>query len=410
MKTLHQFTKRSAQYLFIPILVGLIMLLQSCNSTSDQTGKATPVHTNSLLTSIPLKTPSLTAISATITPLPENKNQTLTPTPTNLDTIYVWGPPFYGYLHYWDFYNNMVSVMTSDQQKSLYIVSPFFSPFSNEVALLVKNKDELLELRVANIDLSNARLLWTDTGNSFGYSSRSADQIFDILWGPGGKFVLISINDVGRTEPFQKNVVIDVQSQAFWETNDKCNHYSISQEKSNTVSLFCELISGEYLVLEADGAYEKAPSLLGAQNVFMKKWSISPNSESILYATEQDDIFVHSQGYFKLPTRLGPTVDDLEPLQWSRSGNRLLIWGDNTGCLHGEQAPCWKVIDAQTGELLWAEDTITYARATLSPDGKRLVRFMSGTFLDRYGAITDISTNSSESITDTSFSKVVWIR
>ena len=412
MKTLHQFTERSAQHLFVFILAGLLLLLQSCSGISEQTGKTPLVYTNSLSrTPTSSKTPSLTATSVTITPVPENKNQT--PTPTNLDTIYVWGPPFYGYLPYWDFDHNMIAAIPSNHQMSRYIVYLAFSPFSNEVAQLVKNEDDLLELWVANIDLSNARLLWTDTGNSFGYSSRSADQIFYISWGPGGKFVLISINDLGRSKPFQKNIVMDVQSQAFWETADKCNHYSIPKEKSNTVSLFCKLISGEYLVLEADGAYRKTSSLLDVQNVFMKKWSISPNSERILYATEQDDIFMQSKGSnFKLSAKWGQLTvyDDLEPLQWSRNGNRLLIWSDGVGCGNGEHAPCWEVFESQTGEFVWADDTFTYSTATLSPDGKRLIRFMSGTFMDRNGVITDIATNTSEFIIDSTFSKVAWIK
>jgi hypothetical protein len=67
------------------------------------------------------------------------------------------------------------------------------------------------------------------------------------------------------------------------------------------------------------------------------------------------------------------------------------------------------VIDAHSGELLWTEDRLTSGSAALSPDGEELVRFVTGSTMERRGIITQIAANSSEDFIDTAFSKVIWV-
>ena len=149
------------------------------------------------------------------------------------------------------------------------------------------------------------------------------------------------------------------------------------------------------LILEQDGSQwlvDKTP--ISATE--MKDWAFSKDGEKILYANNQNQIFMLNKEDKKIKFPIGyfPGWEDvtMRVMQWSDDSSEVLIYGDDLGsgkCPSNDfnTSKCWMVLEPSTGKIIWVADQVADYDATLSPDGKWVVLFSTADISFREGFI-----------------------
>jgi hypothetical protein len=273
-------------------------------------------------------------------------------------------------------------------------VSLAFSNFSDRLAYVVWN--ESAELWLSDVELSNPERVWIDETGWLGTISGFTD--IRVVWGIADRYVVL------YPTMFSDHIVIyDVEKSMvkFWLGG--CNNLARGLVSQDYV-IWCDSNdksgSKTYLVLEREELEEtdREPSIISKT----MDWVYSSDGKSLLYATENLDIFTISGNSNQLrfsAEYASPDLFDImirKNLQWSQDGNKILVyaygeprdlcpqWNWDAGKKRYEESPCWLVFDANTGNVIWKPDSrniplglpweswaIVHG-ATLSNDGKWL--------------------------------------
>ncbi len=334
-----------------------------------------------------------------------------TPTPSATSTtifnsgIFVWGKNLYGFLtpESEQLYQiDRISPKDSNVLGPASAISLVFSDYSNQVAYLTY-QNELVELWVADLSLQNTQKIWSDDENLLGYSS--SYDVIKLTWGPGEKFIFL--------ENRSYIIVYNLQEQSYLQLSGPCDHVVVSPTVK-VISLLCPLKDDEavYLVLGQDGNFLKTDTIPEGKVFIVTDWVFSSDGSRILVATPQNELLItDTEGVsLELPAEYTPPRWDVTQrvLQLSQDGSKIFVFGydQTTNRCPEIVLPCWLVLDAYTGKIIWYPNERTaegfgasswdgYGAnwdATLSPDGDQVVLFIATEF-SQFGIVSSIYTN-----------------
>lgn len=394
--------------------------------TADgQVAKATtillpPASTPSAVTTWPIvrSTPTPTQFAShtptlTITQSLAGDGESTDPT----GRIYVWDPPVYGYLNPSDDIGFIHALSPDNGQRGPgEAESLAFSNYSGQIAYLIESDQDNFVLWVADLDLQQTASLWIDSENWLGISS-----VYDIVqmrWGPGDQSIFLETDKDENVKDEYYGILYSLKEHSAVRLSSRCNSIIFSPASEN-LALGCHSISGETqasFILEQDGSIEPVSDLPAGLNETVKDWAFAPDGSQAVLATDDDELkILNINGeQMEIPIGYKPPRSDIvmRVLQWSRNGDRLLIFGDAPNanvCPAGSvpNSPCWMVLSSQTTDIIWHADVIADFGASVSPDGKWVVLFCMDLPV-RYGIVAQVDNNLTKIIYDEVVEAVYW--
>jgi hypothetical protein len=191
------------------------------------------------------------------------------------------------------------------------------------------------------------------------------------------------------------SLIYDVRTQQVEEWPWNCGRVAVSA-RTNQLALWCGQVSGhQYAVIEWGGEiwYSDSPptaTLTRRLDDQPPTWAWSPDGSEIAYFDQ-----VESGWQVSIADAQGPRPDvlvsvadprgspwQLVKMHWSVQGERLLIMANGTAdhpcplykSLIGSDpndppghVPCWQVMDANTGEVVWSVGDAAEAISSLLP-------------------------------------------
>ncbi|MDH5506648.1 MAG: hypothetical protein OEZ02_05465 [Anaerolineae bacterium] len=386
-------------------------------------GCASPSLVGSPPVQIPTKTvvvPTISQNAPTALTTPLNKEslescQTLTPAATDTkDNIIP------GHIFYWSI-NGLYTRRLADDKGALGVstkldsffpaehtlelysrLSLTFSRYSQKLAYAHINEKNSLELWVADLNLCSLKKVFEDTDQWLGEEpgKKMWPLAIQIIWGPDDNSIIV----VNQT----KIIVISLTTNEKFQWSGTCDKI-LRSPVSDQFALGCSLEQEEgqqFGLIEMDGTIQMHPRPLADLGVTTLEWAISPQGDRVLYTTEDYHLFVGELAGNDLALPLtwnlrmvrGFRLDTYKKgLRWSNDGSKLLVFGyESSGNLCPKdpeglhdmdiENPCWVVLDASTGEIVWwlktdlldgfgkpASGWNTFYEAVFSPDDKWLL-------------------------------------
>jgi hypothetical protein len=269
-------------------------------------------------------------------------------------------------------------------------VSLNFSPYTDNIAYLIGNKQ--VELWVSDVDLKYPERVWIDEDGWLG----NANDWFlpQIIWGSYDRYLILT--------PWTVNshiAIYDLFAKTAEQWLGACDVLARSPVSDDLV-IWCEPSEEDpdkgYLVLGKEGIIrtQEKPEVISR----VIDWAYSPDGERVLFATEDLNIFttLPDASLLQLPVNYESSelfdISIRQNLQWSQDGHSVLVYAYGNPknlCPQWmreklEDRPCWLVLDANTGNLIWKpggeisglgtpwEYLSMVHGATLSKDGKWL--------------------------------------
>jgi|GEM_PF-3345681 len=250
-----------------------------------------------------------------------------------------------------------------------------FSHFSQKIAYWVRNEHG--ELWISDLAYAHPQPVFVDTQDAYLTQSAFAYSWLRLIWSPDDRHLIV---DASLSDAPSLIYNLQAQTLAPWPWN--CNMIGHSP-RSGRVALWCAASnrSSNYAVMEWGGKIwytDQRPT-----NVLVKyapgqnpTWGWSPAGDQVAFFDPQEaegNLLLASAEGIRLKTQPGSTYlanpfsysfdfSTQYPIQWSRDGQKLLIYANSQRCpdllsmMSGlaEEHPCWQVLDAYTGERLWS--------------------------------------------------------
>lgn len=416
----------------IILLLALVTsILVSCTS---QTGILTATGSITITPAFtpPTQTPSHSQDS-TITPSPLSASQSSSnaqPTEENgllPGRIYFWSPigkrSRYAYVD-----PNELRRFYAPWEISEPYIAPHdgfdlaFSGHSGEIAYVTNQSDSNFQLWIADLELNNINLLWSDEENLLDYYDRYEDV--DIFWGPGNQSIIIKLfADLAGNSKTVFVFSFKSGTANIWQGSCETIITSAAMEQ---FAIGCEITEdGElkYGIIEFDGSIRIASSLPEKSIDEIVEWAYSSDGNRLLYARTSGEVaIIDSAGAtLVLPVSFFPVSEPSHTrrgLKWSSDGSLVLVYGygaiDNA-CPGTTDAfpsmPCWMLIDSEAGAITWLPpaDGDTGNDAAISPDGKWIVTSIWRISFPRTGIIISIESGEVMYIEEDPFGYVLWV-
>ncbi len=253
----------------------------------------------------------------------------------------------------------------------------------------------------------------------------------NFYWSPSERYLILDFNSDDL-----ENMIFDRETQIIQNWNYDCNRIARSPRTKNW-ALWCVSTKPSeeaYAVIESDDTLwisTESPTeiLVNKDDLRQNIWRWSPDRQKIAFFDPDDTtgslhIAEKTRINHILPGSTFEFADalqytQLDPIQWSESGDLLLIYGrdpENQACPKWKDefgsgntytnVPCWQIVNSQSGDIVWqisksielienkvAEifPTFTYDSASISPDGNLIaVSYSSGGFRNLF--VADIQT------------------
>lgn len=309
-----------------------------------------------------------------------------------------------------------------------YISVFAFGHFANQIAYWVD--DSLGQLWLADLDYQRSHLIFSDEKGQ--YTHITEGEALNLYWSPDDTHLIVEVSDHSAPD-----LIYHLQAGLLKQWPWECDRIALSP-RSKQFATWCLSSDGQtrYAVIEWGGEIwysDQAPATElirgmklspGRYRAWMRPWAWSSDGMQIAYFDPADQ-----GGYLHIANAAGERLKVLpggvkglgestflypDDIQWSQNGRRLLVnaYGNaDHPCLHYPQdandAPCWQVLDSETGAVLWTlADSAkaipditdwTPLRAAISPDGKLVVLTLTQRPFDA-GFVIDIETGEVKSI------------
>ncbi len=263
-----------------------------------------------------------------------------------------------------------------------------FAHFSHQVVFWFRNPGEPGTLWLADIELKEARLIYTDDAEVLTSDSSFPPRDVKLDWFPNDKYVLVR-----PTNPNALPILVDVFTGSYqtgwsWE----CNSVIVSP-KTSQLALLCTKDnessimewSGEFWVATNPASYDivwqwtEDYMLPLSSSGSIPTWS--PDGSKVAFASSD------KPNTLEVITNLGENlslslrVDALFPhtIRWTTEGNILL------GGYREDWPASWFVVDGETGDILWSLEETAEFDLTPEQQGEQLLLrgeiSMSGQYL-----------------------------
>jgi hypothetical protein len=355
-------------------------ILMSCHQGNASKYSLTPPYTATVVTSIPMDQGSPSPAYSTETPtlIPS----TVTTVPIISPTSDFSAPRLEGILYFWiyrfleplytsiDLSENDLHPFLDDRNSPEPMVAGgritialAFAPYSPLIAYLTKTNDSV-DLWLADLKLQQIEHLWSNDQQWLGALLTPGDAY--IQWGPAEKSIILS-SYLARDHI----VIYSLKSKKVVESVGVCDRIAPLPD-SDRLSVWCSFetgVSSPYGVLTYDGdiLYSK---YLPEDSIEIFDWSFAPDNHRIIFAPKEGNVTVEDNRGKRMviPARLldEPREYRTQPyLQWSKNGDRLLIYAFNKeycplwedpGLGNLIEKECWLILDAKTGDFLWWPD------------------------------------------------------
>jgi len=276
-----------------------------------------------------------------------------------------------------------------------HAVALAFSRYSGQVAYLTQSDD--LQLWIADSELLEVANAWTDSSN---WMAGVPPDVLDISWGPADKSVIVSSPGANHL------LVYSLSSREVLQWRGSCDQVAEAPRSAEPV-LWCipsDDQNGPYAFLDSTGDIQTSTSR-PIEPTRVTDWVFSPDATRILIVDEDRSLMLvgGDSGVVDLPVTRGTTASEWEwpALSWSRDGRVILVFatphvpGVCPPAASGpmgevQERPCWLVLDAASGEILWFPgEALEHAlgttldrvnmgyAASISPDGVSVALFMA---------------------------------
>jgi hypothetical protein len=244
-----------------------------------------------------------------------------------------------------------------------------FANHTNQVAVWVREWDEIGRLWLADTALEEATLIFEDTDNLFSTDNNFPPQDVSIEWFANDKYVLVTPNNQ-EVEPLLVNVsTLTYEYPWLWDCNT-----IITSSKSQELALFCTQGS-QRLVVEWNGetwlAENETEYTVQWQGITtMSQWSLSGSHFAYVAEESPDTLEIISSSEESLSIELD--VDRLyaETIRWTSTG-QVLIRG-----FKEEWPYSWFLIDSNSGTITWS--LATTQEFNLSVQTQNDIRLLNG--------------------------------
>lgn len=371
--------------------------------------------TPSLSTEVSTRYPAIYTPQPTLTEQP-GPGSVESPQDSEIDgRIYAWVAPGSYFSIKVPFYGHGVETSLPNVLGPNRAILPAFAPYSDRIAYLtIKGHPELW---VADLDLTQVERIWIDETNWLG-EIQSRDYL-KLAWGPQDNSIILS--NLAATP---RTVVYNFTSKTVKRISGTCDQIGLPPIFQQLTLVCLDEASSSQLYLAGGGNQETFSSASGLLTTVVQNWSFSPDGNRVLYVTKQNDLMMSTVDgqHMNLPLTYNPPIccgielmrDDL---QWSQDGTRLLVYGKGPNAKN----PRWYVLDATTGEPVWATSPKDVVRAlenqlsaafdmTLSPDGLWLVTsYFDMDEASRYTAIISLTTGQKIEISEGTVDLLKWV-
>jgi len=371
-------------------ILGWTLLLAVCYGCSSIRVIITPPLPGLSATADNLRSTPTGTASATQQPVHTQINSaTSTPTSVEAGRIYVVSHPNYQALE-------ISNLTTEPLVKTRAIKAPLgsqadikrgvgealvstFSHFSNMIAYWVQSNSG--ELWISDTELKSPQRIFVDSTGEYVGQFAIPYGATRLLWSADDNYLIVEAQEIRK-----QSLIYSIKNRKLEPWPWSCNLVAVSP-RTGRLSTWCSSTEGRsgFSVIEWGGDIwysDESPNQTAVKRSadMNYSWGWSSDGNKIAYFDPQDEngrLFVADASGPKLAILpgiawMGPVTSysfdffSRYPIQWSRDGNRLLVYGQGDECPKQEnlatgelqKRPCWQVIDANKGEVLWRTNKI----------------------------------------------------
>ncbi len=404
-------------------------------TTSTRTKKSTPTNFAMTLTISPSPHPSTPTVKATVTPGATPvlaASPTLPPSPYALYqhecsilacTYEAWAEDSGGdFASQFFFASDREDTPAHSPAHALLLT---YAHFADLVAYWTD--DTPRQLWISDLDYQRPQSIYTDVAGKYPVKNPSyTDHQLRLLWSPDDRHLIVDA-PTGSVP----DLIYHIQNGKLEEWPWECDRVALSP-RTGRLATWCPSTTSQshYAVMEWGGEIwysDVAPTTEIVRGVklsppkwieaLVQPWAWSADGQHIAYFDPTDaDMYLHIAGASgeRLTVLPGGYRGEtfLVELEWSQDGRRLLVEAYGTvghSCpryrppapsSESEEAPCWQVLDTETGTVLWtlsdsaagimsllgqpADGIVAWhsPSAVISPDGKLVALTLSAGAVD----------------------------
>lgn len=222
-----------------------------------------------------------------------------------------------------------------------------FANYTNQVAIWVREPDEIGRLWLADIALQEATLIFEDTEQLFSTDDNFPPQDVSIEWFPNDQYVLVTPKNQA-VEPLLVNVsTLTYERPWLWACDTV-----VTSSRSQELALLCTQDS-QQLGIEWNGetwlAEDETDYTVKLQGITaMSQWSLSGDRFAYVSEAFPNILEIISSSSESLSVELDVDKLYVETIRWTSNG-QVLISG------YKEESPTsWLLVDSASGQVVWS--------------------------------------------------------